>query len=99
MGLLVLLVANEDPAAELGPGAAQELATLGVSNISILRDEQTTALALEGWAFDIDRSAGAAVRAVAADPATVRVLCPVVESAVHRQPASTQRWKGRSTRQ
>ena len=94
MGLLVLLVANEDPATGVGPGAAQELATLGITSVSILRDEDTTALALEGWAFDTDRSADAAIRAVAADPAVVRVLRPVVEFAVH--PAS-QRAKERST--
>jgi hypothetical protein len=44
---------------------------------------QTTAVALEGWAFDADRSAEAAARAVAADPAAVRVLRPIVESALH----------------
>ena len=82
-GVLVLLVANEDAAAEVGARVAQELATLGVTSVSVLRDEQTTAVALEGWAFDIDRSAEAAVRAVAADPARVRVLRPIVESAVH----------------
>jgi hypothetical protein len=51
--------------------------------VSLLRDDQTTAVALEGWAFDADRSAGAATRAVAADPAAVRVLRPIVESALH----------------
>ena len=83
MGVLVLLVANENPAAEVGPAVAQELAALGVTSLSLLRDDQTTAVALEGWAFDADRSAEAAARAVAADPAAVRVLRPIVESALH----------------
>jgi hypothetical protein len=83
VGVLVLLVANENPAAEVGPAIAQELAALGVTSLSLLRDDQTTAVALEGWAFDADRSAGAAARAVAADPAAVRVLRPIVESALH----------------
>ena len=48
MGLLVLLVANENPAAEVGPAVAQELAALGVTSLSLLRDDQTTAVALEG---------------------------------------------------
>jgi hypothetical protein len=83
VGVLVLLVANENPAAEVGPGVAQELAALGVTSLSVLRDGQTTAVALEGWAFDADRSAEAAARAVAADSAEVRVLRPIVESALH----------------
>jgi hypothetical protein len=83
VGVLVLLVANENPAAEVGPAVAQELAALGVTSLSLLRDDQTTAVALEGWAFDADRSAEAAARAVAADPAAVRVLRPIVESALH----------------
>jgi hypothetical protein len=84
VGVLVLLVANEDPAAEVGPAVAQELAALGVTNLSVLRDEQTTAVALEGWAFDPTRSAEAAARAVAAERGSVRVLRPVIESAVHK---------------
>jgi len=83
VGVLVLLLANSDPAAEVGPGVAQKLGALGITNLSVLRDEQTTAVALEGWAFDTNRSADAAARAVAADPASIRVLRPVIESAVH----------------
>lgn len=85
MGVLVLLVANQDPAAEVGPAVAQELAALGVTNLSVLRDEHTTAVALEGWAFDPTRSAEAAARAVGAGRGSVRVLRPVIESAVHAQ--------------
>lgn len=95
MGVLVLLLGNENPAAEVGAGVAQELAALGVTSVSVLRDDQTTAITLEGWAFDPDRSAEAAVRAVAADPDAVRVLRAVVESAVHA--ASIPRSRGRST--
>lgn len=84
MGVLVLLVANQDPAAEVGPAVAEQLAALGVTSLSVLRDEQTTAVALEGWAFDPTQSAEAAARAVAADRSAVRVLRPVLESAVHR---------------
>jgi hypothetical protein len=82
--MIVLLVANAvDPPAEVGADAAQELAALGVTTVSILRDERTTALAIEGWAFDADRSAEAAARIVVAAPAAIQLLRPVVESAVH----------------
>lgn len=95
MGVLVLLVANENPAAEVGPAVAQELAALGVTSLSLLRDDQTTAVALEGWAFDADRSAEAAARAVAGDLAAVRVLRPIVESALHAasKPQTARRTK------
>jgi hypothetical protein len=80
--LLVLLLATGDPVS-VGPGVAQELAALGVTSVTVLRDEHTTAVALEGWAFDADRSAEAATRVVAANPNAARVLRPVVESALH----------------
>jgi hypothetical protein len=83
VGVLVLLLSNQSPGSEVGPAVAQELAALGVTNLSVLRDEETTAVALEGWAFDPTRSAEAAARAVAADRAAVRVLRPVIESSVH----------------
>lgn len=82
MGVLVLLLANQNPGSEVGPAVAQQLAALGVTNLSVLRDEQTTAVTLEGWAFDPTRSAEAAARAVAADPTAVRVLRPVIQSSV-----------------
>ncbi len=87
VGVLVLLVSNQEPAAEIGPGVAQALAALGVTSLSVLRDEQTTAVALEGWAFDPAPSAEAAARAVATDRDSVRVLRPIVESAIHRLPS------------
>lgn len=87
MGVLVLLVANDEPAAEVGPTVVERLAQLGVTDLSVLRDEQTTAVSLAGWAFDPVRSAEAAARAVGADEATVQVLRPVLESAIHRLPS------------
>lgn len=84
--MLVLLVANQDPAAEVGPAAVQRLAALGVTDLAVLRDEQTTAVTLAGWAFDPARSAHAAALAVADGGGGVRVLHPVLESAIHRLP-------------
>lgn len=91
--MLVLLIANDHPAAEVGSAVTQKLATLGVTSVSVLRDERTTALALEGWAFDPDRSAEAAAGIVAAVPSAVRILRPVVESTLHAaaRPRSTGR--------
>jgi hypothetical protein len=85
MGVLVLLVANNDPAAEFGPAVAAQLAALGVTSLSVLRDTQTTAVAMQGWAFDPARSADAAAQALAPGGTAVRVLRPVFESEIHRQ--------------
>jgi len=84
VGELLLLLGDDDRDAEIGPKVAQQLAALGVTDVSVLRDERTTAVSLEGWAFDIHRSADAVVRLLTADPTAVRVLRPVIESAVHR---------------
>jgi hypothetical protein len=89
VGVLVLLVANQDPAAEVGPAVAEQLARLGVTDLSVLRDEETTAVTLSGWAFDPARSADAAARVVAADATAVRVLSPVLESAIHPLPPTS----------
>jgi hypothetical protein len=88
VGALLLLLGDEDHGVEIGPGLAQKLAGLGVTDVSVLRDERTTAVALNGWALDVDGSADAVVRLLAADPAAARVLRPVIESAVHRGPAT-----------
>lgn len=87
MGVLVLLVANGEPAAEVGPAVVEQLARLGVTDLSVLRDQQTTAVSLAGWAFDPARSADAAARAIADDGGAVQVLRPVLESAIHRLPS------------
>lgn len=83
MGALLVLFGDEDHGAEIGPGVAQKLAGLGVTEVSVLSDEQTTAVAVQGWAFDADGSAETVVRLLASDPAAARVLRTVIESAVH----------------
>lgn len=94
MGVLVLLVANDEPAAEVGPAVVERLARLGVTDLSVLRDDQTTAVSLAGWAFDPARSGEAAARTVAAAAGTVRVLRPVLESAIHRLPSAEPNLEG-----
>ena len=88
MGQLVLLVPNEKAGIVVGSEVAGKLADLGVTNVSVLRDERTTGIVLEGWAFDLDRSTEAAVRLVAEESTAVRVLRPIVESALHASPTT-----------
>ena len=50
---MVTLVAESqagDPV--LGPSVAEQLANLGITRITLLRDVSSTAVVLEGWAFD-----------------------------------------------
>jgi hypothetical protein len=68
---------------DIGPDAAQRLAELGVTSLAVLRDDAATAVALEGWAFDPDASGEAAARAVAVEAGGLRVLRPVLETAIH----------------
>jgi hypothetical protein len=83
VGSLVLLLESTEPSLALAPDVVQELAALGVTNVTVLRDEHTTAVALDGWAFDSDRSADTAARLVSPHRDRVSVLRPVLESAIH----------------
>ncbi|MDP9244960.1 MAG: hypothetical protein M3O77_07735 [Chloroflexota bacterium] len=40
----------------LGPDAAERLGSLGITRIALLRDLSSTAVVLEGWAFDPART-------------------------------------------
>jgi hypothetical protein len=79
MVLVLFSIAGEEPALE--PGALAALARLGITSVSLLRDEQTAGLVLEGWAFDPARAAEA-VRAAAGTRAGIRTLEPLVQMAV-----------------
>jgi hypothetical protein len=60
---MVMLVADRHAGEPVvGPDAAERLANLGISRITLLRDPSSTAVILEGWAFDparIDEATGA----------------------------------------
>lgn len=81
MAMLVVLL--DDPTGEFS--LCQELVTslakLGVTNLDLVRDEQTVGVVLEGWLFDPARSSEAAAEAVGATSSR-RVLHPVLHLAV-----------------
>jgi hypothetical protein len=81
MAMVVLLfpVAHEEPA--LQPAALGGLARLGVTSVSLLRDEQTVGLVLEGWALD-PATADEAARAAAVGRERIRALRPVMQVAI-----------------
>ena len=81
MALLVLLLSAEDGDVPLGSTAVEALARLGVTSISLARDEQTAVVILEGWAFDPARPEPAmAALNVGTDKA--RALQPMLQMAV-----------------
>jgi hypothetical protein len=85
MVLVLFPVSDEEPA--LQPAALATLARLGVTSVSLLRDEQTAGLVLEGWSLD-PAQAGEAARAVAGAREDFRTLQPLVQMAV--SPAGLQ---------
>jgi hypothetical protein len=89
MVVVLFPISNEEPA--LQPGALAALARLGITSVSLLRDEQTAGLVLEGWAFDPVR-AEEAVRAAAGAREGIRTLEPLAHMAVSatgREPNQT----------
>lgn len=79
--MTVLLLEGTNGEFSFCPELVSELARLGVTNVSLVRDEQTVGIVLEGWLFDPERSADAAAEAVSATPAA-RTLRPVMNVAV-----------------
>lgn len=65
----------------IGSAEAARLGALGVTNVTLLRDGQTVAVVLEGWAFSPARSARAAAAALG-NASECRVLQPTLDVAV-----------------
>jgi hypothetical protein len=87
MVLLVAEVQAGEPV--LGPNVAERLAGLGITRITLLRDASSTAVVLEGWAFDPARSDLALRALFPAGGATLRTFHQVeqvgVSSSRHRR--------------
>jgi hypothetical protein len=65
----------------IGSAEAAQLAALGITNVTLLRDAETVAIVLEGWAFSPARSARAAAAALG-DASRCRLLQPALDVAV-----------------
>jgi hypothetical protein len=81
MGLLILFVPADHEDLALGSPAIEALARLGVTSVSLARDEETAAVILEGWAFNAARP-DAALSALGAAWREARTLQPVMQMAV-----------------
>jgi hypothetical protein len=81
VAIVVVLFPASDKEPTLRPGALEELARLGVTNVALLRDGSTAGLVLEGWAFEVETAPRAAC-AVAGACDDVRTLHPLAQMAV-----------------
>lgn len=86
---MVLLVATSDAGEPLvGPEVADRLGCLGITRLALLRDTTSTAVILEGWAFDpihIDEAARAVFPDGMASVRTFHEIEYVGVSASHRR--------------
>ena len=82
MATAVVLLAASQNESSLSPGAVTALAQLGVTGISVVRDDRTLGLVVEGWAFDPRRSAEALVEALGRTRLGARTLFPLLDVAV-----------------
>ena len=79
--MVVVLFPLSDGEPAVQPAALAVLARLGVTSVSLLRDERTAGVVLEGWALDPAR-ANEAAAAVAGAHADFRTLHALAEMAV-----------------
>jgi hypothetical protein len=84
---IAMLVAGSDAGEPVvGPDAAERLADLGISRVSLLQDSSGNGVVLEGWAFDPARI-DEAVRVMFPDrSAGIRVFREVESVAVSMAP-------------
>jgi hypothetical protein len=82
MAMVVLLMPAGGHHLVLEAEAAGRLGGLGVTHVSVLQDEETVAVVLEGWAFDPQISAGLAAALVSGGSRPVRTLRPLAHVAV-----------------
>lgn len=76
-----LLLWSAGSGIRIGSAEAAWLADLGITHVTLLRDAETVAIVLDGWAFNPSRSARAAGSALG-DESMCRVLEPAFDVAV-----------------
>jgi len=85
MAHLVVLLPAERSNPALGPNAVSALSRLGVTSVSLARNDQTVAVVLEGWAFD-PSARDAVLAALEVPAAEAKLLQPIVQMTVSAVP-------------
>lgn len=80
MAAVAFLIDASQGDVDLGPAVADQLASLGITNLALYRDRQMLCLVLEGWSFD-PSSSPAAASAIGVEP-VARLLRPVMQAAL-----------------
>jgi hypothetical protein len=81
MATMLVLFESDGADVTVDPAAIDELAALGVTHLTLVRDERTVGVVLEGWALDPAGSTHAALAALAGHNGSARVLSPLGELA------------------
>jgi hypothetical protein len=79
VAMMVVLLEGADGEFCVRPDQVLQLARLGVSNLALVRDQDTVGVVLEGWLFDPARSGAAVLSGLAS---AGRALHPVLQMAV-----------------
>lgn len=82
MAIVVLLKDGQDPAIVLTSLAGAQLAALGVTSVSVVRDGRSVGVILEGWAFDPASAPAAAAELFGPVGRPVRTLREFIHVAV-----------------
>jgi hypothetical protein len=82
VAMMVVLLEATGERFSVGPDQLCALAQLGVSSLALVRDERTVGIVLDGWLFDPNRSATAAVDGLASGG---RALHPVMHVSLPRE--------------
>jgi hypothetical protein len=77
----VLMLWPATAGVRIGSAEASRLAALGVTNASLLRDDESVGLVLEGWAFD-PASSAREIAGLVGGEADCRVLLTALDLAV-----------------
>jgi hypothetical protein len=86
MAMMVVLMRATGAEEALQPGVLAALGSLGVTTVSLVGDDRTLGVVIEGWAFDPRRSAGAAVSALGGGEVSRSILHPIAELAISPAP-------------
>ena len=77
MAMVAVLFPISDSEPKLEAAALEELASLGITSVALLRDSSIAGLVLEGWAFDardVERAARAVAGAIREIEPEIRTL-------------------------
>lgn len=94
MAAVLILVSSGHGDLALGPDTLSDLAEIGVTSISLARDDDTLGIVLEGWAFDPERHGSKAADLLIAERSELRLLHVITQMAVTFGPDPARRHEG-----